>query len=157
MKKLFLSLPLLALVITAAGCSRDRAPASFDGVFEKLIAARNFGEAKGFYTGGTIDAINDAVSDGVIAEKDRLRILPLFNEKTRWEEVSRKSDGSKGEIRLRYTEHPVENMTGQEMVFRMKKEGSSWKIDLEDDIRQALKGREKGSAVDYIKRITRKY
>lgn len=157
MRKIFFTMALIAGLVAAGGCSRDRAPASFDGVFEKLLSARNFGEAKRYYTRGTIGALDDAVSDGVIAEKDRLRILPLFNEKTRWEEVSRKSDGSRGEIRLRYSEHPVENMIGQEMGFRLIKEGGSWRIDLEDEIRQALRGREQGSAADYIRRIKKGY
>ena len=98
-----MAIALLACVIAAAGCSRDRASASFGGVFEKLRKARDFSEAKHYYTGGTIDAIDRAVSDGVIAEKDRLRILPLFNEKTEWDELSRKIDGARGTIRIRYT------------------------------------------------------
>lgn len=157
MKKHICTLALIAGLLAAGGCSRDRAPSSFDGVFEKLIGARNFSEAKRCYTDGTIDAIDDAVREGVIDDSGRLRILPLFNEKTRWEEVSRKADDSRGEIRLRYTEHPVENMIGQEFDFRLKREGGSWKIDLEDEIRQALRGREKGSAAEYIRRISRKY
>jgi hypothetical protein len=157
MKKLCSALALCAALLSAGGCSRDRAPASFDGVFGKLVSARNFSEAKHYYTRGTIGAIDEAVRDGAISDKDRLRVLPLFNNKTRWEEVSRKIEGSRGEIRLRYTEHPVENMVGQEMPFRLTKESGSWKIDLEDEIRQALKGHERGSAADYIRRISKRY
>jgi len=149
-------LPLVFILI-AAGCSRDRVSTSFGGVFEKLKKARGFSEARECYTGGTIDAIDRAVSDGVIADTERLRILPLFNEKTAWDELSRKVDGSRGSIRIRYTGHPVENMIGSEIDFRLQKEGGSWKIDLEDEIRQALKGRAQGSAAEYIRRIKRKY
>ncbi len=157
MKRTYTAIVLLACVLLAASCSRDRVSTSFGGVFEKLKRARSFSEARECYTGGTIDAIDRAVSDGVIGEKERLRILPLFNEKTAWDELSRRVDGSRGSIRIRYTGHPVENMIGSEMDFRLQKEGGSWKIDLEDEIRQALKGREQGSAAEYIQRIKRKY
>ncbi len=157
MKRTSSAIILLACILLAAGCSRDRVSTSFGGVFEKLKKARDFSEAKQCYTGGTIDAIDEAVSDGVIGEKDRLRILPLFNEKTTWDELSRKNDGSRGSIRIRYTGHPIENMIGFEMDFKLQKDGGSWKIDLEDEISQALRGREKGNAADYIQKIKRKY
>jgi hypothetical protein len=157
MNKLLSAIVLLACVLLAAACSREKVSTSFGGVFEKLKHARDFSEAKHYYTGGTIDAVDRAVGDGVIGEKERLRILPLFNEKTTWDELSRKNDGSHGSIRIRYTGHPVENMIGFEMDFKLRKEGGSWKIDLEDEIRQALRGREQGSATDYIQRIKKKY
>ncbi|HOT45269.1 MAG TPA: hypothetical protein PLM53_09980 [Spirochaetota bacterium] len=157
MKRISSIILLLAFTLTAAGCSRGNVSTSFGGIFEKLKKARDFSEAKQCYTDGTIDAIESAVSGGVIGEKERLRILPLFNEKTTWDELSRKVDGSRGSIRIRYTGHPVENMIGSEMDFRLRKEGGSWKVDLEDEIRQALKGRERGSAAEYIQRIKRKY
>jgi len=154
---IIIALTIAASLAAGGGCSRKRAPAGFDGVFEKLLSARSFEEAKRCYTAGTVDAIDDAVRGGVIAERDRLRVLPLFNEKTRWAEVSRKSEGDRGEIRLRYTDHPVENMIGQVMMFHMKREGDSWRIDLEDEIRQALRGREGEGAADYIRRIRKKF
>jgi hypothetical protein len=146
-----------ALFLPAAGCSRGRGSSSFDGIFEKLRKARTFDEARGLYTPGTIDALESAVREGVVTEKEKSRLLPLFNDKTAWEEVSKKSDGAAGTIRIRYTGHPVENMIGSEMEFRVRKEGGSWKIDLEDEIRQALRGRARGSTDEYIQRIKKGY
>ncbi len=157
MKRATSVIVLLACILAAGACSRDKVSTSFGGVFEKLRKARDFREASQCYTGGTIDAVDQAVSDGVIGEKERIRILPLFNEKTTWDELSRKNEGSRGSIRIRYTGHPVENMIGCEMDFKLRKEGGSWKIDLEDEIRKALRGREQGSAAEYIQRIRRKY
>jgi hypothetical protein len=147
----------LASCIAAGGCSRNAGPASFDGVLDKLGRAKNFSEAKQYYTAGTIDAIDASVREGVIKEKERLRILPLFGESTRWEEVSKKVQGDRGVIRIRYTEHPVENMVGFEMDLRVRKESGAWKIDLEQEMRQALEGRADGSAAEYIQRIKKKY
>jgi hypothetical protein len=157
MKKKFYAMVFLACFCAASGCSRDTGPASFDGVLNKLRHARNFSEAKQYYTGGTIDAIDASVREGVITEKERLRILPLFSGKTRWEEISKKVEGDRGVIRIRYREHPVENMVGFEMDLKVRKEGGAWKIDLEQEIRQALQGRSEGSAAKYIQRIKKKY
>jgi hypothetical protein len=157
MKKKYCAMILLAGLLAAGGCSRDKGASSFDGIFDKLCHARNYSEAKRYYTGGTIDAIDSAVREGVITEKEKLRILPLFNEKTKWEEVFKKVEGSRGVVRLRYTEHPVENMIGFETDFRVLKEGGSWKIDLGDEIRQALRGRADGSTAKYIQRIKKGY
>lgn len=148
---------LLAVAVALSACSREKESTSFGGVFEKLRKVRDFNEAREYYTGGTIDAVNEAVSDGVIGKQDHLRLLPLFNEKTRWDELSRTTDGSRGTIRIRYTAHPVENMIGFEMNIKLRKEGGSWKVDLEDDIRQGIQGRASGNAAEYIQKIKRKY
>jgi hypothetical protein len=157
MKKKYNVMVFLACLLTAGGCSRDTGSTSFDGILDKLRHAGSFSEAKRYYTGGTIDAIDASVRDGVITEKEKLRILPLFSGKTRWEEVSKKVEGDRGVIRIRYTEHPVENMVGYEMDLKVRKEGGAWKIDLEQEIRQALKGRADGGAAKYIQRIKNGY
>jgi hypothetical protein len=146
----------IAASLAAAGCSRGGGAASFDGVFDKLRTAKSFDDAKPFYTAGTIDAIENAVSEGAVTKGGRLRVLPVFNAKTSWEEVSRKVEGDRGTIRIRYTEHPVENMIGVQMDFRMVREKGSWKIDLEDGIRASLGGSRTG-AEDYIRRIMKGY
>lgn len=148
---------LCACLAAAVGCSRDRGPAGFDGIFGKLQRASGYTEAKRYYSDGTIEVLDRAVRDGVIADGDRLSVLPLFNEKTAWEEVSSNVEGTKGIVRLRYTGHPVENMIGFEMVFRLVKEGGSWKIDLEEELRDGMALRKKGGAADYIRRIKKGY
>jgi hypothetical protein len=140
----------------AAGCSRGGGAASFDGVFEKLRSASTFDEARPYYTSGTIDAIERAVSEGVVSKEGRLRVLPLFNAKTSWEELSRTVRGDRGTIRIRYTDHPVENMIGVQMDFRMVREKGAWKIDLEDGIRASLGGK-RGGAEEYLRRIRKGY
>lgn len=146
----------LMLIAASAGCSRGGGAASFDGVFEKLRKVKTFEDARPYYTGGTIDAIDRAVSEGAIAKEGRLGALPVFSAKTEWEELSRKVDGDRGTIRIRYTDHPVENMIGVEADFRMAKEKGSWKIDLEKEIRASL-GQRGGGTEEYIQRIKKGY
>ena len=144
---------VLAMALGLAACSRGGGAASFDGIFEKLSRARDFNEAMHCYTDGTGRALKEAGGP----EGATLRLLPLFDERTRWEEVSKRVEGPVGTVRIRYTAHPVENMVGFEMEFRVKKIGDSWKIDLEDEVRKAGEARRSGSAGEYIRRITRGY
>ena len=148
---------LCVCLAVAAGCSRDRGGAGFDNIFGKLQRARGYGEVKKYYSDGTLDALDDAVRVGVVADSGRLALLPLFNDRTQWEELSKNVEGTKGIIRIRYTGHPVENMIGFEMVFRVVKESGSWKLDYENEIRDALENRKKGSAAEYIRRIKKGY
>lgn len=143
-----------ALVLGLFSCSRREGAASFDGVFEKLGRARDFNEAKRYYTEGTVKALEDA---GGGSGRGTLRLLPLFDERTKWEEVSKSVEGSRGAVRIRYTAHPVENMVGFEMEFRVRKIGDSWKIDLEEEVRGADEARRKGSAAGYIRSVTKGY
>jgi len=145
-----------AACLATAACSRGGGAASFDGVFEKLRRAKSFDEVRPYYTSGTIDAIERAVSEGAVSKGGRLRVLPLFNAKTSWEELSRKVEGDRGTVRIRYTDHPVENMIGVQMEFNMVREKGSWRIDLEDSIRASLGGG-RGGAEDYIRRIRKGY
>lgn len=156
MKKIFVPL-LLCLILLSSGCTRKKGPDSFDGVLERLSRAHGFDRVRECYTAGTIDAVGDAVFDGVVPEKEKLRILPLFSEKTRWDALSKKSDGDRGVMKIRYTDHPVENMIGFELELRFRKEKGSWKIDLEEELRQALRDRRGGSTAEYINRVKKRY
>jgi hypothetical protein len=138
-------------------CSNKQDSAGFDRVFEKLSHAKGYNETKRYYTSGTIAAVEDAASRGAATGKEKLSLLPRFNEKTKWEELLTKVDGPRGMVRVRYIDHPSQNMIGFTMDFRMKIENGSWKIDLEDEIRTAAAGRKTGNTSDYIKKVKNKY
>jgi hypothetical protein len=139
------------------GCSGKHGSYSLEGVFEKLSHARGFSEKRVYFTKATVSAIEDAATQTGISVNDRLFFLPRFDEKTKWEEVSEKVEGDRGLIRLRYTDHPVENMIGLVMEFKMKRENGAWKIDLADEIRAAMKVRRNSTADDYIRLVRKRY
>jgi hypothetical protein len=156
MKKLILTI-CVCLPAFLLSCSEKQGPTGFDRIFERLSRAKGFDAIRQCYTSGTVSAVEDAVSAGVISEKEKLLVFPRFNEKTKWEEIMTRTDGSRGVMRIRYLDHPYQNMVGYTMDFRLKKEGNSWKIDLEDEVRTALKGRRGTSPSEYIKKIKNKY
>jgi hypothetical protein len=138
-------------------CSNKQDTAGFDRIFEKLSRAKGYNETKRYYTNGTIAAIDYAASRVAATEKEKLSLLPLFNEKTKWEELLHKTEGTRGMVRVRYLDHPSQNMIGFTVDFRMKMENGSWKIDLEDEMRAAAEDRRSGNPSDYIRKIKNKY
>jgi hypothetical protein len=157
MKAGLMNINRFAAVAAAVAIAAARSGNGFDSILEKLGDARTFDEAGHFYTAGTVKVIETAVREGRIRAEDRLRMLPRFDSRTRWEELSWKKDGRRGTIRIRYTRHPVENMIGCELDFKLAREDGSWKIDLEDEMRQALLKGERSGPADYIKRLKSRY
>ena len=141
------------VLLLSFSCKRRSGSGSFDGLFAKLSEAKSFSEIKRYYTSDTVDAIEDAERDGLMSDKEKRHILPLFDSRTEWEESGKKVRGDRGVIRVRYTEHPVENMIGFEMEFNLVREGGSWRIDLEDEVKHALKARRDGRAAQVMQRI----
>ena len=153
----FITIMLACLMAVLPSCSNKQESAGFDRIFERLSRAKSYNEIRQCYTSGTIAAIEDAVSQGALSEKDKLSILPRFNNTTKWEEIQKKADGSRGMVRIRYSDHPSQNMIGFTMDFRMKREDGSWRIDLEDEMRAAVQGRRSGNPADYIRHVKNKY
>jgi hypothetical protein len=145
------------LVAVVPSCSNKQESAGFDRIFERLSRAKSYKEIRQCYTSGTIAAVEDAVAQGVLSEKDKLSLLPRFNDKMKWEEIQKRVEGSRGMVRIRYSDHPSQNMIGFTMDFRMKRENDSWRIDLEDEMRAALQGRRSGNPADYIRHVKKKY
>lgn len=147
---------ILSLLIMVAGCSRAGDPQGFHDIFTGLATATSFEEIKRYYTGGTIDAVERAVRAGAVDNGGRLQVLPRFTG-ARWEEVRRAVTGERAVVRLRFNEHPVENMKGVEMDFRLVKDGNAWRIDMEQEITQALDARGGGGPAAYLERLRRRY
>ncbi len=148
---------IVFLVAVWQGCSNKQDSASFDRIFDRLSRTKSYDQMRQYYTSDTIAAIEDAVSHGIVSEKEKLTVLPKFNEKMKWEEVSKKANSSRGIIRIRYTDHPVQNMVGFTMDFKLHKEKGSWRIDLADEIRAAMQSRKNHNAAEYIKHIKKRY
>ena len=143
----------LILLLSVISCSRSSDSGTFSGFFKKLSRANNFQEAKKFYSAKTVSLLEDAVSGGLISDKQIIRILPLFDSKTRWEEKDIEMQGDKAAVSILYTAHPVENMIGYEMIFHLIREGGAWKIDFSGDIKKALDLGRKSDGKKYLKGI----
>jgi hypothetical protein len=141
---------LLLILITQFSCGKKTAGTP-EEVFEKLSKADNYEEVKFYFTSGTIRLLDSAVSKGILNEKDRVDYLPLFNKKTKWVITGKSNNGNAAGITLRFTKHPVENLKGTDISYNLVWEDGSWKIDLEQEMKDSLSAYAPGDAEKYLK------
>ena len=63
----------------------------------------------------------------------------LFADGSVWDVLENKKQENTATIKVRYARHPIENLRGNEMVFRLIKESGGWKLDLEKLIDESVK------------------
>ncbi|MCU0846670.1 MAG: hypothetical protein MUD12_02145 [Spirochaetes bacterium] len=120
----------VAALLFYASCSKPLPSDDVSAVFDGLSRVRNFSEAGKYYTKDSMALVEDSVKGGLLDEKSRLLALPSFGPGIKWSEISKNVRGDRATVKIRYTEHPVENMTGYEMVLELVKEDGGWKIDI---------------------------
>lgn len=136
MKKLLITMLSLAVLFAVNSCAKKPS-----GILDRLQDAAKSGkfeDVKKFYTKGTLAAMEDMNRLVPPRQKDGKYEDNKFAGGAKWDVVSEKVEGDAADIKIKYTEHPVENMKGLEISFRLKKEDGSWKIDMEREIRQSL-------------------
>jgi hypothetical protein len=141
---------IILLFLTQFSCGKKTAGTP-EEVFEKLANTENYNEAKIYFTNGTINLMDSAVSKGILDEKDRADYLPLFNKKTKWVITNTTNYGNAAGISLRFTNHPIENLKGTEITYNLVKEDGSWKIDLEKEMKDSLSAYVPDGAEKYLK------
>lgn len=140
MKNNFLFLLSVITFVIITACSGEKKGGPMSDVLAALGAEKmTFEDRKKYFTPGTVSVVERAVASGSINRDDRIQLLPLFSEKIKWIVVDQKSEGDSGNIRIKYIEHPVENIKGFEMDLRMIKSGGTWKIDLEREIKDRFR------------------
>ncbi len=134
MKRLYFAciIGVCALALTACGAGKP------SDVIKKMQSAAQSDSAEDvykYYTKGTADAIKEMQKMFPDAAKDK---DSKFAKGAKWDVIEEKIDGDIATVKIKYTEHPVENMKGFEFPFRLKKEEGQWKIDMEREMQQAL-------------------
>jgi len=149
---------LLSVIMTLSvlflwSCKKDAAPGSIESLFQGLGEAKGFIETKRYYTDGTLGAIERAASQGGVTPDQMSRILPSFTAGARWEELSRDVRGNRADVTIRFVQHPVQNMVGFTVRFRLIREDGGWKIDLKEEVEQSLSTMKKEGAADYLRKL----
>lgn len=134
---IFFSISLLLLV---CACSRGDKGGPISDMLNSLGSEKNsFDDKKKYFTSGTVSVIERAASSGAISKEERILLLPFFSERIKWTVTEQKIEGDSATVRIKFTEHPVENVKGFEMELRMIKSGGAWKIDLEREIKERFR------------------
>ena len=113
-----------------------------------------------FEPGITLKVINDAISKGLVTGSDKKHLLHDLDSKIEWElinsNVTSESSGKKAQVVIKYTNHPVENMIGFNMLYNFIIENGEWKIDLKNEVENALALVKKSDHDKYLNNIRSK-
>jgi len=131
---------LIAVLFLPLACSKPR-----NEPLEALLAVKKnfiegkYVEAKVMMTSGTRRSLGslERLSPGI--GETGYGLSMLFADGSEWDVLENKKENGAAVIRVRYARHPVENLRGNEMTFRLVNEGGRWKLDLENMIDESVK------------------
>lgn len=121
--------------IMLLGCKGSDRPRD---VFDRLknITGTSLEDAAVAYTRGTMDAIRELHK--LMPPDQQKRSLDNKFADAKWEVVEETIQGDDATVKIRFTQHRDQQLKGVEMPFRMKREDGKWKIDMEQELRQAI-------------------
>jgi len=129
---------VVAVIAVALSCGGGGGPSDVLKAMQKVYSSENFDDANKYYTKATVELINEMNKLNPKSSREQSLADKKFVSGAKWDVVEEKIDGDTARVKVRYTEHPVENMKGFEYTYKMKKEDGSWKIDMEDELKTAL-------------------
>ncbi|HSV96312.1 MAG TPA: DUF4878 domain-containing protein [Spirochaetota bacterium] len=136
MRRTFIFLAIATLGVALA-CGGGR-PSDVLKAMQKVYSSDKFDDANKYYTKGTVELLNELNKLNPKSTKEESLADKKFVSGAKWKVIEEKTDGESARVKVRYVEHPVENMKGYEHTYKMKKEDGVWKIDMEDDLKGAL-------------------
>jgi len=150
MKKFSAALMAVIIVLAFSACGKGGSPSD---VFSRMkgFSGNNIEDAAAFYTAGTMEAL-----------RELQKIMPPDQQKgsdnkfagATWEVVEEKITGDTATVKLKFTAHPEAQMKGTEAQFRLKKEGGTWKLDMEQEMRMALQAmKQMGNMTEMLKQL----
>ncbi len=147
----------LSLIVVFSFISCSKGPGDVLEKVKSYHSSGDFENVKKFYTKGTVEAMDELEKLSPQSKGKGKNADKKFADGSKWEVVSEKIDGDTAEVKVKYVEHPVENMKGLELPFRLKKEDGEWKIDMEKEMRMGLNMiKQMGGGKDFF-RAMKKY
>jgi hypothetical protein len=136
MKKQFAVVAVTALLIGLAACGGRPSDVLMD--LQNAYRSGSLEDPAPYYTKGTVEAMKELGALAPKSGQDKKAQEKEFAKGARWEVVQEKVEGDAAEVKIKYVEHPVENLKGEEMTFRLRKEEGRWKIDMEKELRASI-------------------
>ena len=125
----------LYILLTLAFLSCSKTPTDALNNLKSNYYRGNIENTKSYFTKGTIEAMKEmeklllGIMDKEMTSDNR------FIEGAEWEIISEEIVGDRASVRVKYIEHPVENMKGFQHIFLMKIEDNVWKLDMEEELK----------------------
>ena len=136
MRRTFILLTIAALAVALA-CGGGK-PSDVLKAMQKVYSSDKFDDANKYYTKGTVELLNELNKLNPKSTREESLADKKFVSGAKWDVIEEKIDGETAQVKVRYIEHPVENMKSFEYTYKMKKEDGAWKIDMEGELKVAL-------------------
>lgn len=130
---------MLAVTLGLAACAKPPSePLKTMEKIKSFYGAQKFEEAAGLFTGSTRRALDDLERVAPGTRQAGYGFAVLFPGDSEWEVLETRIDGASAAVRVRYARHPVENIRGNEIEFRLRREDGGWKWDMEREITESI-------------------
>lgn len=144
---------LAAVIIITAACGKKIEAGSPEEVLFLVKEKGGTSEVMQLYTDSTVSSLKKYMKLSGMTEESATDVLGFIPADSEYKITGKKIDGETAFIKLQFTRHHTENVTGYTVDVKMIKEGNSWKIDREQDFLTLIKAYENRGAEKYLNNI----
>lgn len=141
-----MKISLMHFIIILLFISCSNSPEDALEKVKKYYNKDDYEKVMGCYTAGTVSAMEELEKLTGQPKLKKMNIGKKFMDGASWEITKNDIGGDIASLTIKYIEHPVENMRGLDVEFRLKKENGEWKIDEEKGIRENIENIRKTGA-----------
>jgi hypothetical protein len=147
---------IFLLAVVWLGCKNRTGNGNFESILRELCSAGQETKIRDLYTSGTLSSMKRAVKAGIV-KKPEIIFQNYFTPDTRLQIIKSSIDGSDAVVRVRYLEHPVENVIGSEADYRFLYQERRWKLDFKKEIDEIIRSSLSGAGRVYLKKKASDY
>jgi len=142
-----------AVIILSPACGKKIEAGSPEEVLFLLKEKGGTSEVMNLYTDGTVSSLRKYMKLTKMSEESAADVLGFIPADSSYDITEKKIEGDNAFLKLRFTKHHTENLTGYIVEIKMERDGNAWRIDREADFEKLVKAYESGGAERYLKNI----
>ncbi len=147
---------IILIALSCFGCNRERGKSDFKGILKELCSLSGRESSRDLFSSGTLRSMKSAVKAGIVKKPETL-IRNYFSPGTNLKIIKSSITGSDAVVRVRYLDHPVENVIGSEVDYRFIYQERRWKLDFQKEINEIIRISRSGESRNYIKNKSSSY
>lgn len=126
----------VCVLVLAGVCCKKNEQSYIENLrsIQSLFEEQKYDESLKFMTSGTRSSLRKLSSKYPGIAEAGYGFGVLFRKGAEWNVIEEHVEGEMAKVKVRYTNHPVENIKGSETVFIFKKESGEWRLDMEREV-----------------------
>ncbi len=147
---------IVLVAVSCFGCKKGSGNSDFKGILRELCSESSGENSGDLYSSGTIRSLKRAVKAGIVGKPGAL-IRNYFSPGTNLKIIKSSIKGSDAVVRVRYLDHPVENVIGSEVDYRFIYQERRWKLDFKKEVDDIIRSSQSGESRNYIENKASSY